>query len=370
MKNNLSILTLSLLMFTLNSCDGSGEDDNNNNDDTGFDTEIVGESGILENLNTTNLDTSGFPWYYQDDVNETGCGLSELTNGKLKRWDVENEGLIPVKIGTVPFATEALDAIEDKLGMTLFDRTSIGNTPNENVSKGLIFSDGTASGPNPSTDCGHVSSGVGTFSYPYEGEDSEYSSENIYFEYDNEGNIVGHDNPMVGLAYDEAGNAVGNILEDTPFIFDDNGAVIGMKADEDELIKDINGNAICTILYNKTLYDSDGMAIGANAWISGSHEDRDAYLIKYRAVEDPFYDATGRINTVLYVHIGSSACESEIDLDLVVHEIGHALGLGAHFEGFGYGPAVDGNFWNVLNTLYHNPIGSYGSSVDIHQIEF
>ncbi|HAI38554.1 MAG TPA: hypothetical protein DCM40_10730, partial [Maribacter sp.] len=78
MKNNLSILTLSVLTFCLHSCDNGGEGENGNNDDNGFDSEIVGESGILENLNTTNLDTSGFPWFYQDDVNQTGCGLSEL----------------------------------------------------------------------------------------------------------------------------------------------------------------------------------------------------------------------------------------------------------------------------------------------------
>jgi hypothetical protein len=359
-----------LLILTLNSC---GDDDNNdNNNNSGGDTDIVGEAGIMQNINTTNLSTYAFPWYFQDDVNNTGCGYAELTDGLLKRWDKDHDGLIPVKFDNVPFEVEALDAIEDKLGFTLFDRTSIASTPNDQVSRGIIFSEGTASGPNPATDCGHVSEGVGTFSYPYYGENTEYSSENVYLEYDNDGNIIGYDYPFIESAYDEQGNIVGKVLEDTPYIFDDDNLVIGLVAQEEELIYDIDGNAICTTLYNRSLYDANGIVIGANAWISGDQEDMDggAYVIKFRVVEDPFYDTTGRINTVLYVHIGSAECQNEITLNLVIHEVGHALGLGPHFEGFGYGPAVDGNFWNVLYTLYHNPVASDEDSIDIMQIEF
>ena len=359
-----------LLILTLNSC---GDDDNNdNNNNSGGDTDIVGEAGIMQNINTTNLSTYAFPWYFQDDVNNTGCGYAELTDGLLKRWDKDHDGLIPVKFDNVPFEVEALDAIEDKLGFTLFDRTSIASTPNDQVSRGIIFSEGTASGPNPATDCGHVSEGVGTFSYPYYGENTESSSENIYLEYDNDGNIIGYDYPFIESAYDEEGNTVGKVLEGTPYIFDDNNLVIGLVAQEEELIYDIDGNAICTTLYNSSLYDANGIVIGAYAWISGDQEDMDggAYVIKYRVVEDPFYETTGRINTVLYVHIGSAECQNEITLNLVIHEVGHALGLGPHFEGFGYGPAVDGNFWNVLYTLYHNPVASDEDSIDIMQIEF
>ena len=53
-----------LLILTLNSC---GDDDNNdNNNNSGGDTDIVGEAGIMQNINTTNLSTYAFPWYFQD----------------------------------------------------------------------------------------------------------------------------------------------------------------------------------------------------------------------------------------------------------------------------------------------------------------
>jgi len=92
-------------------------------------------------------------------------------------------------------------------------------------------------------------------------------------------------------------------------------------------------------------------------------------VISY-TIEGGFYDSTGTINTVLYVHIGAPACANEINLDLVVHEFGHALGMGAHFQGFGFGPAVDGNFWNVLHTMYHNATGTTENNIDINQIKF
>ncbi len=85
---------------------------------------------------------------------------------------------------------------------------------------------------------------------------------------------------------------------------------------------------------------------------------------------DGFYDATGTIDAVLYVHIGAPACENEIDLDLVIHEFGHALGMGPHFDGFGNGPAIDGNFWNVLYNLYNNPTGTTEDQLTILQVKF
>jgi len=39
---------------------------------------------------------------------------------------------------------------------------------------------------------------------------------------------------------------------------------------------------------------------------------------------------------------------------IVVHEIGHALGLANHFNGFGIGDSTSNAFWDVLATLYGN----------------
>ncbi|WP_375585651.1 hypothetical protein [Cyclobacterium xiamenense] len=85
---------------------------------------------------------------------------------------------------------------------------------------------------------------------------------------------------------------------------------------------------------------------------------------------DGFYDATGTINTVLYVHIGAAACANEINVDMVIHEFGHALGMGAHFDGFGIGPAIDGNFWNTLHTIYNNPTGTTEDDLVIYQVKY
>lgn len=81
-----------------------------------------------------------------------------------------------------------------------------------------------------------------------------------------------------------------------------------------------------------------------------------------------FYSSTGEINTRLYVHLDSSKCTASAEI--TVHEFGHALGLGAHFEGYGYGPAADGNFWNALYNLYHNEIGATADEIEIVQIRF
>jgi hypothetical protein len=60
--------------------------------------------------------------------------------GTLKRWNL----LIPVKTKNVPRATQAMDAIESRLGATIFDRTSIADTPDDSIDRGLIISLGTA----------------------------------------------------------------------------------------------------------------------------------------------------------------------------------------------------------------------------------
>lgn len=69
-----------------------------------------------------------------------------------------------------------------------------------------------------------------------------------------------------------------------------------------------------------------------------------------------FVKASGEISAVLYVNLDNPQCTA--GADVVIHELGHALGLGAHFDGFGNGPAISDNFWAVLGTLYANAIGT------------
>lgn len=61
-----------------------------------------------------------------------------------------------------------------------------------------------------------------------------------------------------------------------------------------------------------------------------------------------------RNQTVAWVNLGNGHCD--VTQDIVSHEFGHALGLGSHFEGFGNGPAISRAFWDVLATLYANPV--------------
>jgi hypothetical protein len=203
------------------------------------DNEVADSAGILANIKSTNLDSNKSPWI-----------AKSAAHGMLKRWDIENNGVIAVKLNGAAHASTALDKIEEILGFQVFDRTSIANTPDDQITRGLIVSQGTAINPSGGVDentCGMVSAGIGTTSRPQN-----------------------------------------------------------------------------------------------------------------------FYSETGEINTVLYVHLSSSRCTA--DLPVTIHEFGHALGLGQHFNGFGDGDPINENFWNVLYNLYHNPIGSTESALTITKI--
>lgn len=202
-----------------------------------YDT-VGGNQDIIKNIESTNLSESQFPW--------EGTAV-----GKLKRWAYESR-LIPVKTGNVSFAEEALDEIEDKLGMIIFDRNSIASTDDIDITHGLIVSEGTAVGPGGVVDshaCGHVSRSPDATDYP-----------------------------------------------------------------------------------------------------------------------SSFYNSDGVISTKLFINLSSSQCAA--DIDVAIHEFGHALGMGGHYHGFGLGSAIDGNFWNVLYNMYHNEIGTEKQGLSITQIEF
>lgn len=64
----------------------------------------------------------------------------------------------------------------------------------------------------------------------------------------------------------------------------------------------------------------------------------------------------------LFVHLGSSLCAPIYDV--AIHELGHAMGLGAHFRNFGTEGAIGPNFWAVLKTLYANPIGTPAEAIE------
>lgn len=69
-----------------------------------------------------------------------------------------------------------------------------------------------------------------------------------------------------------------------------------------------------------------------------------------------FLKSSGEIDTTLYVNLGSQYCDDtkkgDQQSDIAVHEFGHALGLGEHFQGFGIGPIISPQFWAVLKEIY------------------
>lgn len=191
---------------------------------------------ILSDLVASNLASAGFPW---DGVSFVGVA---------KRWDTTTP--IPVKTNGEVRAGPAMDAIEAKLGRILFDRTSIAATANSSVTRGIIFSQGTAMAP------------VGT--------------------------------PIA--------NNCGNV----------------------------------------------GSAPNAGGYPPG-------FLVPGSA---------GVISTVLYLNLDSPVAGGCVaSAEVVIHEFGHALGLGAHFAGFGDGPPISTDFWSALATLYGNPIGTPTASM-------
>ena len=197
---------------------------------------VVGPDGIQRNLEISNINTSRFAPPFDTD------------NGFLVRWDYQNQ-LIPVKTNGSQRAVVAMDSIESELGFIIFDRTSIASTPDDQITHGIIVSEGTAMGPpggNPANACGNVSSSPSSVSW------SDYQINNA-------------------------------------------------------------------------------------------------------------------MSARLYVNLDSSGCTAS--QAVATHEFGHALGLFEHFEGFGIGPPIDGNFWNVLYNLYTNTIGSTDSEVSITQIK-
>ena len=89
-----------------------------------------------------------------------------------------------------------------------------------------------------------------------------------------------------------------------------------------------------------------------------------------------FVRRNGVIDAVLYLHLDSGGVATDsrgaavkARLEHVVHEFGHALGLGGHFEGFGSARAVVGpQFWAALATLYSNPPGTECTTLQVPEL--
>ena len=111
---------------------------------------------------------------------------------------------------------------------------------------------------------------------------------------------------------------------------------------------------------------SEGTAIGPGGVVDGNSCGHVSEGVGTTAWPQGFYDFSGEIAARLYVHISSSACDAS--LAVAVHEFGHALGMGAHFGGFGNGPAAGADFWNVLNAIYSNPVGAEAAQLQLDAI--
>lgn len=221
-------LTLIATLVALSACGGGGGGGGGGNTSTASDT------ALLNYLDTTNVASVGFPWFSQFP-------------GVVKRWALP----VPVKTNGEVRATAAMNAIESKLGYTVFDRTSIANIPNDTITRGVIFSQGTSflpPGSNPQSFCANVAAGPNSGGYPGQ-----------------------------------------------------------------------------------------------------------------------FVQAPGTISTKLYVNLDNPQCAA--GAEIVIHELGHALGLGSHFEGYGDSSgAISDNFWNVLATLYGNAAGTTKANVVIKKV--
>ena len=118
------ICSFSVILSTvLAGCGGGGGTDGP--PPGGGSSEDTSDATTRQALQTTNLDY--------------GPGGSPAL-GTLKRWSLP----IPVKTNGDLRASQAMDAIESRLGVTIFDRTSIAAADDSTITRGLIISVGTA----------------------------------------------------------------------------------------------------------------------------------------------------------------------------------------------------------------------------------
>lgn len=74
--------------------------------------------------------------------------------------------------------------------------------------------------------------------------------------------------------------------------------------------------------------------------------------------------STREITGRLYLNLDSpdpAGCKASNDV--TIHEMKHAMGLFAHFDGYGNGPAISALSWRVLRTVYANPLATPKAAV-------
>ena len=82
-------------------------------------------------------------------------------------------------------------------------------------------------------------------------------------------------------------------------------------------------------------------------------------------VIDPSPADGSRNAAVAWVNLGNGHCD--VSQDIVHHEFGHALGLANHFYGFGNPDPISRAFWDVLATLYGNPVRTPATQLVVHR---
>lgn len=107
--------------------------------------------------------------------------------------------------------------------------------------------------------------------------------------------------------------------------------------------------------------------IGYNSsWIPPGSTDYNSYCSNvsdvYGAGSTMNPTVRNTIENPIYVNLGNNHCA--VTQDIVNHEFGHALGMGVHFDVFGNTKSPD-NFWDVLATLYGNPIATTSDKIVI-----